>query len=44
MIPNYQDWSDNVGSMMKMRKDDNVTDCTSLLYDENEIELLWPIW
>lgn len=29
--------------MMKTRQDYNVTDLTSVVYDENEIELLRPI-
>ena len=32
-----------VQSMMKTREDNDMTDHTSAIYVENEIELLWPI-
>ena len=38
-VLNCQDWLDNVPSMMKMRQDNNVTDCDGPVYIENETEL-----
>ena len=37
------DWLDQVQSMMKTRKDNEVIDCTGVVYIENDIELSWPI-
>ena len=43
MILKYQNLSDSVLFMMKTRSDKGVTDRTSPLFTENEIELSWPI-
>ena len=43
-IVNYQDRSDSVRSMTKMRHDNDVTNRTSLLYAKNETEFSWVIW
>ena len=41
---NYQDWSDTMQSMTKMRQDNDVIDRIGSLYSENKIELSWTIW
>lgn len=40
---NYQDLSDQVLSMMKTKKDNDVIDHTSAIYAKTETELSWVI-
>ena len=43
MILSYRDWSDRVQSMIKTRQDNDVIDCISVVYIENDIDLSWLI-
>lgn len=40
---NYQDLLEWVRSMMKTILDNNMIDCTSMVYTKNDIELSWSI-
>lgn len=42
-ILHYSDQSDLVPTMMKTRKDNDVTDHTIVVYVENETKVSWPI-
>ena len=37
------DWLDQVPSFTKTRHDNDVTDCTYVIYVKNDIELSWSI-
>ena len=41
--PNRQYLSDRVWFMMKTRQDNDITDCTGVIYAKNDDELLWLI-
>ena len=43
MILTYHDWSNQVFSVTKTIQDNDMIDRTSVVYVENDIELLWPI-
>ena len=40
MIPNHQEWLDSVRSMMKTRKNNDVTDRIGQLFAKNKTEVL----
>ena len=40
---NCWDLFDQVQSMIETRQDNDMTNCTSAVYSDNKIELLWPI-
>ena len=40
---NCHDWLDQVPSFTKTRHDNDVTDCTYVIYVKNDIELSWSI-
>ena len=42
-ILNYHDWSDQVSSMTKIRKENNIIDCAGAVYLKNDTKVLWLI-
>ena len=43
MIMNYYDRSDWVEFVMKIKEDNDVTNCTCVVYIENDTKLSWLI-